>query len=482
MKKLGIVVSALLALTLVSCISTKGGTADERAIAAGIKAWNDREPEAAAAYWEDIEDAKVKKTYQNYITLYNAGVESLTKSDSIKSTNESKLLSVCNSALNSFLAIDEVLKLPPDVCEKGSNLTAGRITALLASESVSAAKKMYNNAVKVYGKSNALSIEGSEIDVVSSIVNKKIELNGKADQTAAMVNFDEKIASYDSILNDFTAAEKQLASDASNAGVAKKSGTVACLRNLKNAHQDVAIARASAIREEAYEYKDKIGEEFASAPANSGKNDKQYLKDILAHYETVKANIDKIYEELLVFAAKYPKDIGQDVIDDITQQKRDLEDKIAQVQREIRNIEEVESRGKIVMPVMIGLFNADPSSTAESKKSRPAKFSATKAKKDEYWWGMVSIPNKEMNDLVITLKDNRTVRVFSENTKSGKLIEKKNMKDLVNRGYKVGNSWPVLNAGSQLTSNKYFFEVQKGKTPDYEGEVVVYSSFIVRMR
>ena len=95
---------------------------------------------------------------------------------------------------------------------------------------------------------------------------------------------------------------------------------------------------------------------------------------------------------------------------------------------------------------------------------------------------MVSIPNKEMNDLVITLKDNRTVRVFSENTKSGKLIEKKNMKDLVNRGYKVGNSWPVLNAGSQLTSNKYFFEVQKGKTPDYEGEVVVYSSFIVRMR
>lgn len=56
------------------------------------------------------------------------------------------------------------------------------------------------------------------------------------------------------------------------------------------------------------------------------------------------------------------------------------------------------------------------------------------------------------------------------------------MKDLVNRSAKVGNSWPVLNAGSQLTTNKYFFEIQKGKTPDYEGEVVVYSSFIVRMR
>ena len=62
------------------------------------------------------------------------------------------------------------------------------------------------------------------------------------------------------------------------------------------------------------------------------------------------------------------------------------------------------------------------------------------------------------------------------------MIEKNNMKDLVNRSYKVGNSWPVLNAGNTLPTNKYFFEVQKGKTPDYEGEVVVYSSFIVRMR
>lgn len=95
---------------------------------------------------------------------------------------------------------------------------------------------------------------------------------------------------------------------------------------------------------------------------------------------------------------------------------------------------------------------------------------------------MVSIPKGQMNDLVVTLKDNRTVRVFAENTKSGRLIEKNNMKDLVNRSYKVGNSWPVLNAGSTLTTNKYFFEIQKGKTPDYEGEVVVYSSFIVRMR
>ena len=83
---------------------------------------------------------------------------------------------------------------------------------------------------------------------------------------------------------------------------------------------------------------------------------------------------------------------------------------------------------------------------------------------------------------MITLKDNRTVRVFNENTKSGKLIEKNNIQDLVSRSSRVGNSWPVLNAGSQLKGSNYFFEIQKGKTDSYSGEVVVYSSFIVRMR
>ena len=143
---------------------------------------------------------------------------------------------------------------------------------------------------------------------------------------------------------------------------------------------------------------------------------------------------------------------------------------------------EIESRGKTVMPLMIGLFNPAPGSTKESQKSRPAKFSAKGQKGSEYWWGMVSIPKGQMNDLVITLKDNRTVRVFNENTKSGKLIEKNNIQDLVSRSSRVGNSWPVLNAGSQLKGSNYFFEIQKGKTDSYSGEVVVYSSFIVRMR
>jgi hypothetical protein len=481
MKKSGLVLLSLLAVILASCASMGGGSGDEKVIARGVRAWNEHEPSAAAAYWADIKSKDLNKKYQNYITLYNAGADALANSDSIKSTNEQKLLSVCNTALTKFSAIDPALKLPPDICQKGSALAAGRISALLAGGNLTAAKKMYNTALKVYGTGDELTAAGKEIDMCSFILSKKTPLDSQTDKARATESFDDKIAGYDAALAGYDAAEGDIASAVSKSDVAKSAGVTATVRNFKKAHQDVAVERTSAIRERAYVYKDRIGEEFASTP-DSGKSGKMSLEEILAFYQSVKANIDKTYQELLDFAARYPNDIGKDVIDDIGGQRKDLDDKIAQVNKEISTAKEIASRGKVVMPVMIGLFNPAPGSTAESKKSRPAKFSATDAKKDEYWWGMVSIPKGQMNDLVITLKDNRTVRVFSENTKSGKLIKKNNLKDLVNRGYKVGNSWPVLNAGKQLTSDKYFFEIQKGKTDSYEGEVVVYSSFVVRMR
>lgn len=481
MKKTGFIgIIGASILILASCASMGGGSPDDNAIARGVKAWNDREPAAAEAYWVEIKSAALAKKYKNYIALYNAGADALAKSDSIKSTNEPKLLSVCNTALGKFLALDPALTLPPDICDKGATLSAGRISALLAAENVSAAKKMYDSSIKVYGSNDALAYAGKEVDMAGSIASKKAALNSQAEKARTVSDFDEKIASYDAAISASATTEKEIAAAVKGSEVADSKGVAGCVRGYKKARQDLAIERESAIRDKAYEFKDRIGEEFASS---SDSNDgKMKLEDILSHYQSVKVNIDKIYNDLLAFAAKYPHDIGKDIIDDISSQKKDLDDKIAQVNREIETAKEIASRGKVVMPLLIGLFNSAPGSTAESKKSRPAKFSATDVKKDEYWWGMVSIPKGQMNDLVITLKDNRTVRVFSENTKSGKLIEKNNMKDLVNRGYKVGNSWPVLNAGGQLTSDKYFFEIQKGKTDSYQGEAVVYSSFVVRMR
>jgi hypothetical protein len=481
MKKYGIILSAILVAMLISCATTGGSTVEDKAIARGVTAWNEKEPAAAAAYWTDIRNKETSAKYLNYITLYNDGVAALSDSDSIKSSDEKKLLVTCNTAIEKFIAIDSILKLPPDICQKGSALSSGRISALLAAEKLTAARNLYASALKVYGDGDELSSASKEIDIVSSILTKKSALNNQAAKARAVEGFDDKIAAYDATLAAYSAAENDIISAANKSNVVKTAGVSANIRSFKKAHQDVSIERESEIRGRAYDYKDRIGEEFARTP-EKGKTGSMSLEEILAHQESVKTNIDKIYSELLTFAARYPDAVGQDILSDINDQRKDLEDKIAQVNKEIRTAKEIASRGKIVMPIMIGLFNPQPGSTAESKKSRPAKFSASDAKKDEYWWGMISIPKNQMNDLVITLKDNRTVRVFPENTKSGKLIKKNSLKDLVNRGYKVGNSWPVLNAGSQLTSDKYFFEVQKGKTENYEGEVVVYSSFIVRMR
>ena len=483
MKKCIGIVSAILAVILVSCASAPDQeTADQRAIMEGVKAWNSREPEAAATYWNMIGNEKLQKQYLNYIDLYKAGVEALDSTDSIKASNEAKLLAACNKALDKFTALDSALTLPRDICDKGASLSAKRIDGLVASGKTGAAKKMYDSAVKVYGTSDELVNANKEIDVVSAIYSRQNTLKEQAEKARATTEFEDKIAAYDSAIAAYAKAEKDLDATAASAGVAKTTGVSVNIRNFKKNRQDLSIERASAIREKAYDYKTQIDEEFARTPNTAGENGKMSLEEILAHYQSVQKNIEAIYQNLLGFAAKYPNDIGQDILDDINAQKKDLEAKIAQVNAEIRTAQEIASRGKVVFPLMIGLFNPDPRSTAESKRSRPAKFSAKNAKNDEYWWGMVSIPRGTMNDLVITLKDNRTVRVFAENTKSGKLIEKNNMKDLVNRSAKVGNSWPVLNAGSQLTTNKYFFEIQKGKTNDYEGEVVVYSSFIVRMR
>lgn len=481
MKKFGIILSAAIALLMTSCLST-GGSKDDIAIADGVRAWNKREPAAAEAFWQEIEDAKVQKKWLNNIALYNAGVAQLDKTDNIKASNESALLSACNAALDKFSQIDEQLELPEDVCVKGIDLSAGRIDKLLAQEKVSAAKKMYNQTVSAYGEDDVLKVIGEEVNLVSSISTKKTNLNAKGEKALAIENFDEKIVAVDAAIASFKATEGEINSTVASAGEAGKTdGVTANVKSFKKARQDLEVQRKAAFREEAYTYKDRMGEEFARQPESTdGKALTVY--QIRDHYKSVGTNMDSIYAELEAFAAKYPKDVDKTIIAEAQDQKKDLNDKIAQINKEIAIKEEIESRGKTVMPLMIGLFNPAPGSTAKDAKSRPAKFSAKGQKGNEYWWGMVSIPKGQMNDLVITMKDNRNIRVFNQNTHSGKDIDKKGLKDLISKANKVGNSWPVLNAGKALAGDKYFFEVQKGKTDSYSGEVVVYSSFITRSR
>lgn len=482
--KIGLAVLSAIATLFISCQST-GVNDKDPAVGKGVTAWNTREPEAARAYWDEIQDASKKKKWLNYVTLYEAGVNALDSADTVKASNEAKLLSLTNTAINKFSALDENLYLPDDVCERGATLSAGRIDKLLAAERVSEARKMYKSAEDLFGLNSELKEAGKELDVVTVIVNKKLSLLNQAEKAGEIEDFDSKIAAYDAVIAKYPSVEAEVNTAVKQSSVSETNGVTGAARAFKKVRQDIVIQRSGAFRDEAYAYRDRLGEEFARQPdesAGTGKKGEFTVYDMRNHYQSIAKNMDDIYAELEGFAAKYPKDVSPDMVSEAKSFKDDLNSKIAQINKEIAVKEEIESRGKTVMPLMIGLFNADPNSSASSKKSRPAKFSASGQKKDEYWWGMVSIPKGTMNDLVITLKDNRTVRVFNQNTHGGKDIEKKGLKDLVSKQNKVGNSWPVLNAGSQLTSDKYFFEIQKGKTENYSGEVVVYNSFVVRSR
>jgi hypothetical protein len=140
------------------------------------------------------------------------------------------------------------------------------------------------------------------------------------------------------------------------------------------------------------------------------------------------------------------------------------------------SIKAVKDRGKPVMPLIIGIFNPQPN---DPQRSRPASFSGASVKDSDWWWGIADIPKGTAQDLVISLSDTRIVRVYAVGRGSGGA---RTAPDLVNPLFKVGNSWPVLNAGERLDNGIFHIEVGPGKSESYSGEAVVYKSFITRTR
>jgi len=415
------------------------------------------------------------------VGAFDSGARLLAEAQSAPAADEARILASYEKAQKALAGLPADLSLPAETRAGGIAVAEGRMRALIAADKLSKARELGKAAVRTFGASEAIESMNAEMDVVAASRKREADADSVLAKARETEDFDGRIAGLEAAAGAFAKAETLLAGDASKAKVAKSPSVAREASRLRKKRQDLGVERERLLREQAYLYKERIGEEFARVP-DKDQVGNLTLEQLLAHQESVKANVAAAYEEMTRFAARYPQAVDAEMTAEIEEQKKELDAKIAQVNAEIRTAKEIESRGKVVMPIMIGLFNPQPGTAAEAKKSRPAVFQAKGVKDHEYWWGMVSIPRGTMNDLVVTVNDSRTVRVFADNTKSGSLIEKKKMKDLVNRGYKVGNSWPVLNAGEQLATDKYFFEIQKGKTSSYEGEVVVYSSFIVRMR
>lgn len=464
-----------------STIASNGSTvSDDIPIKRGIDSWNFRGPSSATAFWSEIKNPDKKAKYLAFVDYYLAGEEIILKVENLN--NDAELLEACNASIRQFLNItDRNLELPEDVKSIGVSLSKECISKLLEKRDVQAAKVLYSNAEKAYNE--AFSNSKNEIKVVKLIIDKINELEPAAKSTYELKSIDEKITKFDILYNSFVTTDSMISNEISSYDLQKCNSVVLVQKNYKKIGQDIVVQREKNLRAKAYSYKENITASFSKeAPAGSGKKGVLKYEELLGHYSAVQSEMNSEYKGLISLKSKYSKEISQDIIDEIEEQKRILDSKIYEVNRELANEKEIASRGTAMTPLMIGLFNPDTSSTADNKKSRPAKFSSENGKKNEYWWGMASIPAGQMNDLVITLKDNRTVRVFNQNTRGGKDIKKKGLTDLVSKSSKVGNSWPVLNAGAQLHGTNYYFEVQKDSSENYSGDVTIYSSFITKRR
>ncbi len=488
--KLKIVILAFLALSLASCESMKFSMMkDDELIAGGVKEWNAGKLEAARAYWSNIKAADVKNHWMGRLDQEAAIEKNIDAAAALPVTAEPPLVAAWNTAVKSYNDFPSDLKLPAELKTQLAPVAKAVVRLRLNANKIAGARDFMKSSGDFLGGAVDYAPENKELAAIADFRAREKVADDLVAAARSKDSLDDKIDSYEAAIAEYGKVEVAMA-DIQKAGNYPAGSIIALASDTERRKRaNTRNEMEKTLRDTAYSFKDRIGEEFARQP-DPDKIGNMTLDDILAFNQQTKANIDSLQAEVVAFAAKYPRVIDKDMLKDVETQKQDLLARIAVVTAEIDKAKkdaavaaEIASRGKAVLPMLIGMFNPVPGAKGPDQKSRPAKFKGTVNNAPDYWWGMVEIPKGVMNDLVVTVDDSRPVRVFNDNTKSGKEIDSKKLKDLVNRQYKVGNSWPVINAGAQLPSGKYFFEL--GKTNDdgkYSGDAVVYSSFVVRMR
>jgi hypothetical protein len=470
----------LILVFIVACATTgKKKIGKQTILDMGISAWNKQGPDAAIHYWSQLKDKQQRETYIGYVDQYKKATKDLDDIVSSPPTKESQYLSAYNTLHKTYASLPATLEIPKRTAKKMSVMASGRTRALLDKYEIDMARNIITQAAERYGQSKQTARLLTEIEILTDSKNKENEINSNLKQIRLTENFYDKIDGYERAIISIKKKREELKNRAADENLEESKPISYIDSRLKKKSQRVRLEMERTLRERQYSFKDRIGEEFARVP-EGGKLGSMSLKETLAFQKEIKSNVEAAYKEMEAFNRRYPAVIDRKMLKQVEKQKKDLDKKIAQVEAEIRTAADIASRGKPAFPLMIGLFNPERGGKKGDKRSRPAHLRGTIKTNPHYWWGMVSIPKNKLNDLVITMKDNRPIRVFGENTKSGRRI--KNLNDLVNRRYKTGNSWPVLNAGNQLPSAKYYIVVPKGTNPKYEGEAVIYSSFITRKR
>ena len=217
-------------------------------------------------------------------------------------------------------------------------------------------------------------------------------------------------------------------------------------------------------------FPDRMGEVFSRSTSSAGKLGD---KELLSFNAETAAMISGGLSDFERIVSEYPDLLDSAAIDRLRDSARGLSARFARIEAVVKAVKD---RGKPVMPIIIGIFNPEPD---DPQRSRPASFSGSAAGGSEWWWGIADIPKGLAQDLVVTMSDQRPVRIYSAGVGPG---GKKPASDLVNPLFKVGNSWPVLNAGARLENGVFHIEVGPGRADGYSGEAVVYKSFMMRTR
>jgi len=454
---------------------------DEELVSAGEKAWNTSKPEDARPYWSNIKDAKLKTAYLEYLSSM-ANFEKATDEVEKKAADpRAKIGKDVDVLISRFAAFPKNLKIPSVYHSDIIKLSSRGIEEYLQDGPVKAASDLLAKTEAIVGVQSAFDNYRQQIDSYNKLETQVAVTDKQISAARAQEDFHDKIAGYELAITTLNKAEASTTSELTRLGADDESALANLAASFRKRSGDTKVEMERQLRQRQYSFKERIGEEFARQPPAEMVG-KMKPEDILKFNEETSANIEVQYQEMLEFGKRYPKIIDNNMLKDIEEQKEQLSIRIAEIVKEVAHAKDIASRGKAAMPLMIGLFNPQPGTKAEDKKSRPAKLKSTMTSNEEYWWGMISIDKGAMNDLVVTVSDGREVQIFNENTLSGMVIPMKGLKSVVSKANKVGNSWPVLNAGAQFPKNQYYIQLKKGSKADYTGDVVIYSSFISRMR
>ncbi len=469
---------ALVAAMASSCATFEGimlgMRSDPDLIDRGVAAWNEVGPDSAYKYWSHIKSGESRNQYMAYIDNLKAGMKRADEASAPRTDDLDSLLAAYGELKKvQFPATLKVEKFRARVivlCGRADDAAEGKVRGLIKEGNLALAREAAVAALEVIDSSDRLASLLKEIDARykwktdTEAKARQAETDADASLEAARKTADQdrKVEAYKLAIAGFANAEALLG-DLGQKEAAFAGSSDADRRRLKKKGQDATIEMGRKVKDYATALKEKQGEDFARVPDQKDLGTMTSDQIVAYNAQTRK----KIQAELTTVTGLAVAAPGVVPSEDI----KAMQDNVVRLDKVQVEVKKPKAKGKTIMPVMIGLFNPQKQ---DKEKSRPGIFRGSMAAKTDQWWGMTDIPRNSMNDLVVSLNDDRACKVMSQDGAK--------TPDLVSRDKKVLNNYPVLNAGPLFPDGLYFLELAKGKTGTYQGEVVIYKAFISRMR